>query len=118
MKREPTWADCFFTFWCSLPLLALIAVIIVLPFVAGCATTDPKPTVVSGVKATEVLTPVLMPCIFDDEVPKVPGTWMSDAQTKEKRRLAVLADLKETEDYIIKADSLLRGCAKPREAGK
>ncbi len=86
-------------------------------WLAGCATTQP-PQVVTTVKTETVKVSVLEPCVFVDEVPKVPGTWMNDTQTKEKRRLAVLADLKEAEDYIVKADSLLRGCAKPREATK
>lgn len=91
------------------------------PNLIGCATTDTQPRqqqVTAGVKLDSVKEPVLIPCVFADEVPKVPGTWMADTQTKEKRRLAVLADLKEAEDYIVKADSLLRGCAKPREATK
>lgn len=87
---------------------------------AGCATTTPPPppTVTSSVRTEIEKVPVLIPCVFADEVPKVPGTWMNEAQSKDKRRLAVLADLKEAEDYITKADSLLRGCAKPREAPK
>lgn len=85
---------------------------------AGCATTTPQPTVTSGVREVEVKVPVLMPCVFVDEVPKVPGTWMNPAQSKEQRRAALLADSGELEEYLLKADSLLRGCAKPREATK
>lgn len=86
----------------------------------SCATPEVtrQPQVTSGIKVEIVREPVLMPCIYIDEVPKVPGTWMSTTQTKEKRRLAALADLKEAEAYILKADSLLRGCAKPREVPK
>ncbi len=81
---------------------------------AGCATATPQSSVVSGIKTEIVKVPVLQPCVFEDEVPKVPGTWMREAQSKEQRRSAVLADVKELEDYVTRADSLLRGCAKPR----
>lgn len=82
---------------------------------AGCGTPGtPVPTVTSGVREVPVNKQVFETCVTEDEVPKVPGTWMNETQTKEQRRAAVLADSKELEDYLLRADSLLRACAKPR----
>ena len=95
------------------------ALAILLLLAAGCATNTPQPTVTSGVREVEVNKPVLIPCVYEDEVPKVPGTWMNTTQSKEQRRAAMIADGNEFEEYFLKADGLLRGCAKPRtEAGK
>lgn len=84
-------------------------------FLSGCVTTQgPTSTVTSGVRTEVVYKSVLEPCVYVDEVPKIPGTYMNETQTKEQRRAAKLADGNEIEQYVIKADSLLRGCAKPR----
>jgi starvation-inducible outer membrane lipoprotein len=90
---------------------AFIAILAML--CAGCATV-PQSQVTTGIKTETVYQPVLQPCVFVDEVPKVPGTWLKTTQTPEQRRLAVIADIKELEEYLTRADSLLRGCAKPR----
>lgn len=96
-------------------LVAFILGVLLIVLLSSCATTTPPTSqVLTEIKTVEVKVPVLIPCVYDDEVPKVPGTWMSESQSSEKRRLAVLADLKQAEAYILKADSLLRGCAKPR----
>lgn len=90
-------------------------------FLAGCASVDTAPRqqqVVSGIKTTDFKVSVLEPCIYEDEIPPRPKLWMTEAQTKEKRRLAVVIDIDELDEYIVKADSKLRGCAKPREATK
>lgn len=97
-------------------IIAMAALFLAIVLLTSCATVEPAraPQVTAGIKPEVIREPVLIPCIFDDEVPKVPGTWMDATQTKEKRRLAIMADLKQTEAYILTADSLLRGCAKPR----
>lgn len=96
-------------------LAAFVIGVIIILLLASCATTTPPQSqVITQIKEVPVNVPVLIPCVYQDEVPKVPGTWMSETQSPEKRRLAVLADLKQAEDYILRADSLLRGCAKPR----
>lgn len=100
--------------------VAFVMVLLIIALMTtGCATTSAplKPQVVTQVKIEEVKTPVLMPCVYEDEVPKVPGTWMSETQSKEKRRLAAVVDMKEAEKYILEADTILRGCAKPRPTG-
>lgn len=83
---------------------------------AGCATTTPPPqqSVVSGVSKEVVKVSVLEHCIFVDEIPVRPKLWMTEAQTKEKRRLAAVIDIDEIDEYFTAADTLLRGCAKPR----
>lgn len=94
--------------------------LLVMVFV-GCATTDTAPRqqqVVSSVTAAEIKTPILQPCIFEDEIPPRPKLWMTESQTKEKRRLASVIDIIELDAYVIAADSKLRGCAKPREVSK
>lgn len=83
-------------------------------FVAGCATSTPQPTVTSGVRLEQVDKAVSTPCMFVDEVPPVPGSWMNKTQTPAQRRAAALADLKELDEYLMTADGLLRACAKPR----
>lgn len=92
--------------------------LIVLLLVAGCATVTPQSTVTSGVREVPVNKKVLETCIFADEVPPAPGSWMNKTQTKEQRRAAAIADLDELDEYLVKVDSLLRACAKPREATK
>lgn len=92
--------------------------VLVALLLSGCATAVPQPTVTSGVREVEVRVPVLQPCVFVDEVPKIPGTWMTQAQSKDQRRAAKVADDADAVAYILRADSLLRGCAKPREATK
>lgn len=100
-------------FW----LLAFALVIVIVAL--GCATATPQPTVTSGVKLETVNKSVLEPCVFVDEVPKVPGTLMkTDPAAKAQRRAAIIADAQELEDYVLRADSLLRGCAKPRTEAK
>lgn len=80
---------------------------------AGCAANPAtQPQVVSTVRTEEVRIPVLMPCLTADEIPKPPGTWMDETMTKDKRRLALLADLKELDEYILKSQTLMRGCVK------
>ena len=98
--------------------IALFGLVIWL--LAGCATTarPPPPTVVSGVRTEPEKVEVIKPCFYTDEIPKAPGTWMSESQTKEKRRLASVADYKQLEQYLLTVDAMLIGCAKPREATK
>lgn len=113
MSAPLTWADLgrvMRRIWLAILLITL----------ASCATTTPPPppTVVSGVKTEKELVEVVKPCFYTDEIPKVPGTWMSETQSKEKRRLASVADFKQLEQYLLTVDGMLIGCAKPRPTGE
>lgn len=101
-------------------VIAAAAIFVAIVLLTSCATTEaPRtPQVTSGVKETVVYKSVLEPCIFVDEIPPRPKLWMSETQTKEKRRLAAVIDIDELDEYIAAADSKLRGCAKPREVAK
>ena len=101
-------------------IIVAAALFVAIVFLTSCATVEPprQPQVTSGIRAEVEKVEVVKPCIYTDEIPKAPGTWMSESQSKEKRRLASVADYKQLEEYLLKVDALLIGCAKPREAGK
>ena len=69
--------------------------------VAGCATAMPQPNVTSGIREVPVNKSVLETCVFEDEVPKRPGTWMNEIQTNDQRRAAKAADDSAMEAYLL-----------------
>ena len=67
----------------------------------------------------EIKVPVIVPCVLARDIPSPPATYMNpQTQTTEKLAAAARLDLLELEVYIVKADSLLRGCAKEQEGIK
>ena len=89
---------------------------------SGCATIPqqaPAPQVVTKVERVEIKVPVIVPCVLARDIPNPPATYMNpQTQNTEKLAAAARLDLLELEAYIVRADSLLRGCVKELEAIK
>jgi hypothetical protein len=65
------------------------------------------------VETVTVKVPILVPCVSSSDIPEVPATRMDPAsQTTYQLAAAARLDMADWEDYAVRADSLLRGCAK------
>lgn len=88
-------------------------------FLAACATAPaPAPLMTGATSLPPIRVPVLVPCVTAEEIPTPPATRMRREQSGDKTEIAAAADLAEATSYIVKADSLLRGCVKTFEAEK
>lgn len=87
------------------------AALLGLILLGGCATV-PQTPLVAGTKTEVVRIPVNVRCVSLSEVPKIPTTRLnSDKQTLEQMVIAIQIDFNNLEDYVVRADALLRACA-------
>lgn len=61
----------------------------------------------------EVRTPVPVPCVSAHEVPQVPRTAFVPGGDVKQNAAAAAIDLEGLQDYAVRADAVLRQCAKP-----
>jgi hypothetical protein len=61
---------------------------------------------------------VLVPCVSLREIPAIPRTNFRDGMTTVQKIAAARADIADLEDYLIRADALLRACATAQEEPK
>lgn len=76
---------------------------------AGCASL-PVPPPLAEVRTVEVRVPVPVPCVSAHEVPTVPRTAFKPGGDMKQNAAAADLDLRELEDYAVKADAVLRQC--------
>lgn len=60
-----------------------------------------------------VKVPVPIPCVSVGEVPPLPATNMRPGMDMKQRAAAADLDMRDLEDYAVRADAVLRQCAKP-----
>lgn len=100
-----------------LPLLvalALITAMLLLVFVAGCATvpTGPAP-IATSTKTVTANVAVAVPCILPEDIPKVPVAMELPEDATTLQKVALLASYaKDLQRYVDIADSLIQICAK------
>ena len=83
----------------------------VLLLLAGCSTTPAAPPL-PEVRTVEVPVPVPVPCVSANEIPAVPRTAFRAGGDMKQNAAAADLDLRELEDYAVRADAVLRQCAK------
>ena len=76
----------------------------------GCSTTPVAPPV-PEVRTVEVRIPVPVPCVSASEVPAVPRTSFKPGGDMKQNAAAADLDLRDLEDYAVRADAVLRQCA-------
>lgn len=100
-------------------MLKMAPILFIGTFLAGCATAPTAPPLMTGATALPPQqVPVLIPCVTREEMPTPPPTYMRREHSGDKTEIAAAADLAEATAYMVKADSLLRGCVKTFEAEK
>lgn len=57
--------------------------------------------------------PVPVPCVSADEVPQMPPTAFAPGGDLKQNAAAAALDLERLQDYAVRADAVLRQCAKP-----
>jgi len=78
---------------------------------AACASTSPAPIVTRSETVT-VKVPVPVACLKLDEVPAIPKSVFRRDGDLRSNAAASAADLLALEAYAVRADALLRNCAK------
>lgn len=96
-------------FWIGLILL-----------LTGCATSTPPPSkIVAGVTTEKPqLVPVLVPCLTRDQIPPPPASYMHPSRSGWHNQVAAEADLRRLDEYVVRSQSLMHGCAKALEEEK
>ena len=106
-KRMVEWV-----LWLVAGMLIPMVLLATLLLLSGCESMPAKPEVVTKIEKVEIRVPVLVPCVAVPEIPKVPETRMDPVkQTVYQLAAAARLDMADWEQYAVKADSLLRGCA-------
>lgn len=97
--------------------LIVVLLMILFAVLTGCATsTPPPPKVVAGTIAVEpIKVPVLVPCLTREQIPPPPASYMHPSRSGWHNQVAAEADLRALDEYVVRSQSLMHGCAKALE---
>jgi hypothetical protein len=100
--------------------LIVVLFMILFALLTGCATsTPPPPKVVAGVTTVEpIKVPVLVPCLTREQIPSPPASYMHPSRSGWHNQVAAEADLRQLDEYVVRSQSLMHGCAKALEETK
>jgi len=99
------------------PLFPLALIMAAEGLLAGCATAPPPPPAIVSAPVTlpPVQVVVRVPCLAEADIPTIPTTVLDPKSDVKQLEQQFRADLDALRLYAIKADPLLRGCAKLKE---
>lgn len=100
--------------------LIVVAFMVLFLLLTGCVTTNPPPPkVVAGTVAVEpIKVPVLVPCLTRDQIPPPPASYMHPSRSGWHNQVAAEADLRKLDEYVVRTQTIMHGCAKALENEK